>query len=95
VRRIRHETDRRVVLVEITDEGKALLDEIGDAAWTAGFDAFRTINSTELRRLTDSIRRIRDSAAEVGGVPADHLSYAEERLSIAPLAFEGNGQAAD
>ncbi len=95
VRRIRHETDRRVVLVEITDQGKALLNEIGDAAWTVGFDAFRTINGTDLRRLTDAARRIRDAAAEVGGVPADHLTYAEERLNIAPLEYEGNGQAAD
>jgi DNA-binding MarR family transcriptional regulator len=95
VRRIRHETDRRVVLVEITDEGRSLLQEIGDAAWTAGVDAFRMVNGTELRRLTDTVRRIRDAAAEMGGVPADHLSYAEERLSIAPLEYEGDGQAAD
>lgn len=95
VRRIRHETDRRVVLVEITDQGKALMAEIGDAAWAAGYDAFRSINGTELHRVTDAVRLIRDAAAEVGGVPAEHLTYAEERLSIAPLVDESNGQAAD
>jgi DNA-binding MarR family transcriptional regulator len=94
VRRIRHETDRRVVLVEITEEGQSLIGEVGDAVWSVGNDAFRTINGNDLRRFTESVRHIRDAAAEVGGVPADHLSYAEERLNIAPLALQGNGEAA-
>ena len=84
VRRIRHETDRRVVLVEITAEGRALLGEIGGKAWSVGEEAFGVVSDTDLTRLTQTVRRIRDVAAEVGGVPADYLSYAEERLTIAP-----------
>ena len=84
VRRIRHETDRRVVLVEITDAGRALLREIGDTAWSVGRDAFRGVPDAELTRTTETVRRIRDAAAEVGGLPAEHLSYAEDRLAVSP-----------
>ena len=41
----------------------------------------------------ETMRRIRDVAAAAGGVPAEHLRYAEDRLSISPLA--GDGAAAD
>jgi DNA-binding MarR family transcriptional regulator len=86
VRRIRHESDRRVVLVAITDEGKALLDEIGDSAWAVGVEAFGDLGEKDLQRATETVRRIRDAAAEAGGLPAEHLTYAEDRLSIAPSA---------
>jgi len=89
VRRIRHETDRRVVLVEITDEGKALLGEIGDSAWSVAKEAFGVVSDAELARATEAVRRIRDAAAEVGGVPAEYLTYAEERLTIAPNGATG------
>jgi DNA-binding MarR family transcriptional regulator len=95
VRRIRHATDRRVVLVEITDDGRNLLREIGDSAWTVIQESFQVVDGAELQQVTDAVRRIRDAAAEAGGVPAEHLSYAEERLSIAPLQYAGDGEAAD
>ncbi len=84
VRRIRHATDRRVVLVEITDSGRALLAEIGDAAWSVGQQVFGEVAEKELTQTTETVRRIRDAAAEVGGLPAEHLSYAENRLAVAP-----------
>jgi DNA-binding MarR family transcriptional regulator len=87
VRRIRHPTDRRVVLVEITDDGRGLLREIGDAGWSVGRETFRDVSRSDLLRLLETMRRIRDVAAEVGGLPADYLAYAEERLSIAPPAM--------
>jgi len=85
VQRIRHDTDRRVVLVEITEQGKAVLAEIGDVAWSVGEETIGVISDRELVRTTEAVRRIRDAAAEVGGVPAEHLRYAEERLNIAPV----------
>ena len=94
VRRIRHATDRRVVLVEITDAGRALRAEIGDAAWYVGQHVFNDLPEKQLTRQTETVRRIRDAAAEVGGVPAEHLTYAEERLNIAPLRWDDNGAAA-
>ena len=92
VRRIRHETDRRVVLVEITDDGRALIDEIGATAWSVGTEAFSGVAEAELKTATETVRRIRDAAAEVGGLPADYLSYAEDRLRI---SLPGYGDAAD
>lgn len=86
VRRIRHESDRRVVLVEITEQGRALLDEIGDTAWAVGVEAFGDLGEKDLRRATETVRRIRDAAAEAGGLPAEYLTYAEDRLSLAPPA---------
>jgi DNA-binding MarR family transcriptional regulator len=86
VRRIRHETDRRVVLVEISDEGRALVKNISNAIWSVGHEAFGGLRETDLTRVTETLRRVRDIAAAAGGIPADHLSYAEERLRISPTA---------
>jgi hypothetical protein len=47
------------------------------------------VSAKELAQLTQTMRRIRAVAAAAGGVPADHLSYAEDRLSISPLAHDG------
>lgn len=84
VRRIRHATDRRVVLVEATETAEELLKDIGDAGWTVGREAFGTLSDKDLHQLTESARQVRDIAAGIGGVPADHLSYAEERLRVLP-----------
>ena len=95
VRRIRHETDRRVVLVEITDEGRALLDDIGAAVWSVAQEAFDGVGDGELRSLTEIVQRIRDAAAAIGGVPAEHLSYAGDRLTIAARLRSDRNVAAD
>ena len=94
VRRIRDAADRRVVLVQITDDGTALLKEIGAAAWSVGRDAFSVVDEEDLDHLTQTVRRIRDVAAAAGGVPAEYLSYAEDRLSIPPPLAD-DGAAAD
>jgi DNA-binding MarR family transcriptional regulator len=83
VRRIRHETDRRVVLVEITETGLGMLKDIRKAVCSVSEEAFGAQDESELKQLTATARRIRDVAAAAGGVPAEHLSYAEDRLSIA------------
>lgn len=82
VRRVRHATDRRVVLVEATEAAVALLREIGDTGWQVGREAMGTLSDKELQQLTDTARRVRNRAAEIGGVPFEHLSYAEERLRV-------------
>lgn len=82
VTRVRHATDRRVVLVQATETAETLLREIGDTGWSVGVDALGVLSDTELRRLTDTARRVRDRAAELGGVPPEHLSYAQDRLRI-------------
>ncbi len=88
VRRIRHATDRRVVLVEATEPAQQLLREIDGAGWEIGREAIGALNEDELDHITDVARRVRNRAAELGGVPAEHLTYAEERLRIDPLTSE-------
>jgi DNA-binding MarR family transcriptional regulator len=85
VRRIRHATDRRVVLVEATDVAATLVREIGDTGWSVGTEAIGSLPDADVRKLTEIARRVRDRAAELGGVPQEHLSYAQERLRVSPI----------
>jgi DNA-binding MarR family transcriptional regulator len=87
VRRVRHATDRRVVLVEATDKARDLLQEIAGIGWGVGQEAFGQLTAAELDRLIDAARRVRNRAAELGGIPFEHLTYAEDRLRLdsAPL----------
>lgn len=87
VRRIRHATDRRVVLVEATDAAVALLREIGDAGWAVGREALGELSEAELQQVTEAARRVRNRAAAIAGVPAEHLHYAEQRLRILPVGL--------
>lgn len=84
VRRIRHATDRRVVLVEVTDTARTMLKEIDNAGFAVGVEAMGRVSGQELQRLTETVRAIRDHAAELGGIPHEHLVYAEERLRVVP-----------
>jgi DNA-binding MarR family transcriptional regulator len=94
VRRIRHATDRRVVLVEATEAAVSLLREIGDTGWSVGTEAIGVLSETDVKRLTDIARRVRDRAAELGGVPQEHLSYAEDRLRFDSRAWTEPASAA-
>jgi len=84
VRRVRHATDRRVVLVEATEAAVALLDQIGDTAWAVGHEALGTLTDAELDEVAAAARRVRNRAAEIAGVPSEHLTYAEQRLRVLP-----------
>ena len=94
VQRVRHETDRRVVLVEVTEAGRALLDAISEAFGSVAQEAFGVVPEASLVELTGTMRRVRDVAAQAGGVPGDHLSYAEEHLNIAALVSGSSTNAA-
>jgi MarR family transcriptional regulator, transcriptional regulator for hemolysin len=88
VQRIRHSTDRRVVLVEATQAARDLLEQIDGTGWVVGREAIGALSDADVRQLTETARRIRNRAAEMGNVPAEHLSYAEERLRIVPVFSE-------
>lgn len=83
VRRIRHDTDRRVVLVEITDVGKGLINDISAAVYSVSEESIGKLSDREVTQMVASAKKVRDIAAAAGNVPADHLNYAEERLAIA------------
>lgn len=84
VRRIRHATDRRVVLVEATEAAHQLLKDIGETGWSVVAESIGTLSDKDLKTLTESSRRVRNRAAEIAGVPPEHLAYAEQRLRVLP-----------
>ena len=61
VRRLPHATDRRSLLVELTDEGASTVQQVrtiihaNETAWMSGF------SDTELRRYIDFLHRIQDA----------------------------------
>lgn len=63
VRRVPHATDRRTILAEITDEGRAVVEKATDAvnAATFGMDG---LGGDELEQLTLLLRRLRHSAGD-------------------------------
>jgi DNA-binding MarR family transcriptional regulator len=82
--RVRHATDRRVVLVAITDEGRAFVEASSAAVRAVGAEVFGGFAGDELARITEAVRRVRDAAAAIGGIPAEHMRYAEDYLGPAP-----------
>jgi DNA-binding MarR family transcriptional regulator len=82
VRRIRHETDRRVVLVDLTDAGRAVLQEVDAHLKELQTTIFSTLEQSDLLQAVKTVCSIRDSAAAAAGIPADHLEYAYTRLHI-------------
>jgi DNA-binding MarR family transcriptional regulator len=95
VARVRHETDRRVVLVQITDAGRGLTGDITRAMQDVGSEVFGQVDALDLAEFSNTMRLIRDLAANTGGIPLDHLAYAEDRLSLAALLGERESVAAD
>ena len=59
VRRVPHPSDRRAMLAEITDEGRAVVKEATDALVAAEF-AVPTLDNSLVERLADSLRRSRE-----------------------------------
>jgi DNA-binding MarR family transcriptional regulator len=94
VQRVRHETDRRVVLVEITNSGRDVLGTISEAFGSVAQEAFGAVSQESLVDLTGTMRQVRDVAARAGGVPGEHLSYAEQHLNIALLVGGASTNAA-
>ena len=60
VRRVPHPSDRRAVLAEITDDGRAVVKEATDALVSAEF-AVPALDDSLVDRLADSLRRARES----------------------------------
>ena len=84
VQRVRHPSDRRVVLVEATEAAHNLLNENWEVSWELMRETFGLLSDKDLKTLTDTAKKVRNRAAEIGGIPAEHLAYAEERLRLTP-----------
>ena len=62
VRRVPHPSDRRAVLADITEEGRAVVKEATDALVAAEF-AVPALDDSLIERLADSLRRARQPRA--------------------------------
>ncbi|MGH9128643.1 MAG: MarR family winged helix-turn-helix transcriptional regulator [Acidimicrobiales bacterium] len=65
VRRMRHPTDRRTTLAEITDAGRVLVEEATAAVVSTGF-ALEGLSSDDLTALTAVLRQVRVHAGDFG-----------------------------
>lgn len=71
VERIRSETDRRVVQIELTEKGRALAAQIPVASMALFADALRSLDERDRRDLTRILRRLTDKVTELVGTNGD------------------------
>lgn len=64
VTRVRDPRDRRLVLLELTDAGKEMIDQILPALTEAGEHVFSALDPKQLEQLESLLIPIRDRAAE-------------------------------
>ncbi len=69
--RRRHEGDRRSIVIEVTEEGKALAPKLAPVFGQAGFQLLRGFSEQELRLLTGMLRRMLDNLRGGGESPAE------------------------
>jgi DNA-binding MarR family transcriptional regulator len=81
VRRIRDSRDRRLVLLELTDEGNAAIDRILPALREARSQIFGVLQNRQLDQLTGLLLPLRDRAADRLGVDRERLRSAFELAS--------------
>ena len=78
VRRTRDLRDRRLVLLELTNEGRALYDRIRPALAEGGEQLFRALNGRDRVRLASLLRPMRDRAADLLGLDERRLRLLSE-----------------
>ncbi|HEX6507434.1 MAG TPA: MarR family transcriptional regulator [Chloroflexota bacterium] len=58
IRRVPHPSDRRKLLIEITDEARTIVDRMLPRVHGASRDAFATLSDTECETLTELLERV-------------------------------------
>lgn len=69
VKRVAHPEDRRGVLAELTDEGRALAEDATEALRRADL-SIAALDGDEVEQLTDLLRKVRYRAGDFEGDPA-------------------------
>lgn len=82
VQRRRHGADRRVVLVEVSDEGRGLIEPVREAIRSVCAEVFPELTDDKLVALAADAKHVRDTAAGIAGLPAAHFAVAEEQLLL-------------
>lgn len=78
VRRTRDQRDRRLVLLELTDEGRTLYEQIKESVTEGGEQLFAALSGADRARLADLLHPIRDRAAELLGIDRNRLRLMAE-----------------
>jgi DNA-binding MarR family transcriptional regulator len=76
VRRLRDPRDRRLVLLELTDEGLEVVDQVVPALETAGAEIFGALDNEELDAFVNLLTAMRNKAADRLGIDQDRLRQA-------------------
>ena len=79
-----HPTNRRAVLVTLTDAGRSLANDISTTVWSTIAEAFAGLSATDLADATETLRRVRAVGASLANIPAAHLDDATAGLTMAP-----------
>ena len=85
VRRAAPETDRRVVMIEVTGTGRAVLDRVGKCAEAHLADVLAPINLPERRRLQGGLgilRTVFAASAAASGVRKSHRTPGNRRSYV-------------
>ena len=86
VRRTRDTRDRRLVLLELTHEGRALYERIQPALAEGGEQLFHGLNARDRGRLATLLKPVRDRAAELLGLDERRLRMLVESTSAGTSA---------
>jgi len=89
VRRTRDTRDRRLVLLELTAEGRALYARIQPAVAEGGEQLFQGLNGRDRARLAALLRPVRDRAAELLGLDERRLRTLAETASNGVASTNG------
>lgn len=82
VARTRHPTDRRVVLVMLTQAGTEAAAVADIVLAEVAATVFGAVTEAELPQLLVLLPGVRDAAATVAGMPADHFTYATDTFAL-------------
>jgi DNA-binding MarR family transcriptional regulator len=85
VRRLRDPRDRRLVLLELTDPGREVIDQVVPALEKAGAEIFGALEPGELDAFLTLLAAVRARVAERLGIDSERLGQIENAES-APLA---------
>lgn len=91
VRRIRDARDRRLVLLELTQDGRQLYERLQPGLVEGGEELFRELNERERTKLASLLRPMRDRAGMLLGLDEKRLRQMAQSTEYADNGDTKNG----
>jgi DNA-binding MarR family transcriptional regulator len=76
IRRVPHPSDRRKLLIDITDEARSIVDRMLPRVHGASRDAFATLSDRECETLAGLLERVQ---AQLDALGQEEVLYSDER----------------